>query len=291
MSRAGRRRRRPQHSNASDERACRAGGGRREVHEREGGMLNPGRWVSGALFGMAIVITATSVSHDASAAPAARRARPERADKPHVESFDLLAVDTLNARIALAARAGESWTRDPIRVALEVTGESPLSARMALLARTPLGELLEPSLSVKWGDRGRGPSRRDGAVCRPGRRFAVPRRDAVAPLPPLPRRQRASRVCLWPSCGMDHSDHAAYEWACRRSSTRATCACSGWRTACGDLRVCSTWGEGRGVRCPEAGASSPRCWPEDVVLWTSTKCASARGDCNRDEIPASRRNV
>lgn len=92
-------------------------------------MLNAARWLGGTLCGMAIVVAAISVSHDASAAPVARRARPDRADRPYVESFELLAVDPLNDRIALAARAGDAWTRDPMRVALEVTGGSPLSAR------------------------------------------------------------------------------------------------------------------------------------------------------------------
>lgn len=102
-------------------------------------MIVARRWVSRTAFAMAIVIAATRVSHDASAAgapggaggaSAARRLRPDPAGKPRVESFALIAVDTLNARIAVAARAGELWTRDPIRVALEVAGASPLSARM-----------------------------------------------------------------------------------------------------------------------------------------------------------------
>jgi hypothetical protein len=44
--------------------------------------------------------------------------------EPRVESFEIVSVDSLNARIATAARAGEAWTKDPVRVALEVTVQS-----------------------------------------------------------------------------------------------------------------------------------------------------------------------
>jgi hypothetical protein len=46
-----------------------------------------------------------------------------------VESFETVKVDSLNDRIGAAVRAGEAWTKDPIRVVLEVYGASAQDVR------------------------------------------------------------------------------------------------------------------------------------------------------------------
>jgi hypothetical protein len=63
------------------------------------------------------------------AASYARSIPPARSSTPRVESYAIERADSLNERIAAATRAGERWTHDPVRVALEVSGESPEFAR------------------------------------------------------------------------------------------------------------------------------------------------------------------
>ncbi len=87
------------------------------------------------------------------AAPARAERRDERTDAPHVASFSVEAVDTLNARIDAATRAGAAWARDPLRIAIELCAGEPGSARrLAITFEAAGGETPDSATVVVVAD-------------------------------------------------------------------------------------------------------------------------------------------